>query len=273
MTANYVLVYDDYCALCCWYSGLFVRFGLLRAENRIPFSKADIDILTLIDIEKGKDEIPFIDRETGATLYGIDSLLEILGQKTSLVKSVGNFGPLKWFLQRLYKLVSYNRKVIVARKCGSGKFDCSPAFNVFYRVAFMVIGLVFNSLMLIPLHNDLFSEVPSYHLSLIHLEAAHLSFVTINCLIAAYLGTGRSIEYLGQVNMLALIATILLIPVIVINALAGMNESIIVICLFFLTIFITREYFRRMNYVNITSRAVVAINLICLVSFLIYVFH
>src|SRR5262249_4665171 len=131
MNDDRVLLYDDYCPLCVWYSGLFVKFGLLDPGRRIPFSKADIVILTSIDIEKGKDQIPFFDKETGTTLYGIDTLLEILGQKAPLVKSIGNFRPVKWFLQRLYKLISYNRKVIVAKKCGSGKFDCSPAFNVF----------------------------------------------------------------------------------------------------------------------------------------------
>ena len=58
METSRVLLYDDYCPLCSWYSGLFVKFGLLDAENRIPFSKADIEILTSIDVEKGRDEIP-----------------------------------------------------------------------------------------------------------------------------------------------------------------------------------------------------------------------
>jgi len=273
MLKNKVLLYDDYCPLCSWYSGLFVRFGFLAPANRIPFSKADIDILTSIDVEKGKDEIPFIDRESGATVYGIDTLLEILSQRAAFVKSIGNVRPVKWFLQRLYKLISYNRKVIVARKCGTGKFDCSPAFNIFYRGAFMVISLLFNSMMLAPLHKALLSKVALYHLSFFQLETAHLSFVIINCLIAAFLGARQSIEYLGQVNMLALIATLLLMPLMFINMLVRMNESIIVISLVFLTIFITKEYFRRMKYANINSRSIVAINLMCLVSFLMYVFH
>src|SRR5258706_13458694 len=78
-----ILLYDDYCPLCTWYSGIFVKSGLLKPENRIPFSKADIEILTTIDMEKGKDEIPLFDTKTQTTLYGIDALLEILGQKNS----------------------------------------------------------------------------------------------------------------------------------------------------------------------------------------------
>ena len=44
MNTGKVLLYDDYCPLCSWYSGLFVKFGLLNAGNRIPFSKADIEM-------------------------------------------------------------------------------------------------------------------------------------------------------------------------------------------------------------------------------------
>src|SRR4051794_7231311 len=81
------------------------------------------------------------------------------------IKSIGNFVPVKRFLTRLYKLISYNRKVIVARKCGTGRFDCSPVFNVFYRVLFMMICLLFNSVMLWPLHISLFSYCSIYHLT------------------------------------------------------------------------------------------------------------
>jgi hypothetical protein len=273
MDSGKVLLYDDYCPLCSWYSALFVKFGLLKAENRIPFSKADIEILALIDVEKGRDEIPFIDREKGATLYGVDTLLEILGQKVFFVKSIGNFRPVKWFLQRLYKLISYNRKVIVAKKCGSGRFDCSPAFNVFYRMVFMIVSLLFNSIMLWPLHVSLFSDLSIYHLTFIQLQVAHLTLVSINCMIAAFLRKRESIEYLGQVNILALIAILLLTPIMIVNGLLGMSQFIIVIWLFFLIVFIIKEYFRRMKYSNIISRAITAANLVSLAAFLIYVFH
>ena len=273
MNSNKVLLYDDYCPLCSWYSNLFVKFGMLSAENRIPFSRADIEILTLIDVEKGKDEIPYFDRQTGITLYGIDTLLELLGQKAPFIRSIGNFTPVKWFLQRLYKLISYNRKVIVARKCGTGMFDCSPAFNVFYRIAFMMTCLFFNSTMLWPLHVCLLSHLSIYHLSFIQLQAAHLSFVTINCAIAIFWVKRQSVEYLGQINMLALIAILLLIPVVIIHILAGVSQLIIIIYMLFSTAFIIKEYLRRMRYANIALKNVIVANLICLVAFLVYVFH
>ncbi len=273
MDMDRILLYDDYCPLCSWYSALFVKFGLLSAENRVPFSKADIEILISIDIERGKDEIPFFDRRTKSTLYGIDTLLEILGQKVPLVKSIGNFRPVRWFLQRFYKFISYNRHVIGARKCGTGRFDCSPAFNIFYRVLFMSVCLLFNSIMLWPLHIFLFAHLTIYHLTFTQLQVAHLSFVAINCIIAIFLRKWQSIEYLGQVNMLALIAILFLIPMIIGSSLIGIDQYITEIYLFFLTGLIIKEYFRRMKYANVLLRGVIAANLICLAAFLAYVFH
>jgi len=268
-----ILLYDDYCPLCSWYSSLFVKYRLLNPENRIPFSKADLQILTTIDVEKGKDEIPLFDTKTQTTLYGIDALLEILGQKYVPIKSIGNLKPVKWFLQKLYKLISYNRKVIVAKKCGTGHFDCSPGFNRFYRILFMVIFFLFNSVMLFPLHNNLFSQLSFYHLSFDQLQKAHLIFVATNCLVAVSLKQRRAIDYLGQVNMLALITILLLIPLMITRSLNADIEWLIIFYFIFLTVLIIKEYFRRMKYANILSKhkGIIVINLFCLSIFLFYV--
>ncbi len=107
------LVYDDLCPLCTWYSGCFVKTGLLAAEGRVAFSKVQESLLCKIDFERGKNEIPLFDVKTKEVWYGIDALLEILDQKIPWIKTIGRVPPVKWFLQRIYKLISYNRKVIV----------------------------------------------------------------------------------------------------------------------------------------------------------------
>jgi predicted DCC family thiol-disulfide oxidoreductase YuxK len=274
-TNDKILLYDDYCPLCRWYSGLFVRFGLLKFGNRVAFSKADLSVLTAIDIEKGKDEIPLFDPGTHQTLYGIDALLEILGQKIPFIKSIGNVKPVKWFLKKLYKLISYNRKVIVARKCGPGTFDCSPVFSAFYRIVFLVIFLLFNSVMLFPLHTHVLSHLSFYHLNSRQLQAGHLVFVGINCLMATFLGRRTAIEYLGQVNMLALISILLSTILMFFTFVFLIPEWIILICLVLITAFIIKEYYRRMKYAGILTghKKVVLINILCLGIFLGYVFH
>ena len=274
-TNNKILLYDDYCPLCTWYSGLFVKFGLLNSGNRVAFSKADLAVLTAIDIEKGKDEIPLFDPATHQTMYGIDALLEILGQKIPFIKLIGNIKPIKWLLKKIYKLISYNRKVIVARKCGPGSFDCSPAFNTFYRIIFLLLFLLFNSLMLLPLHNHVFTQLSFYHLSTAQLQAGHFVLVGINCLLASFLGRKAAVEYLGQVNMLALISILLLTTLMFFTSFFSIPEWIIISGLALITGFIIKEYYRRMKYAGILARhkSIVLINIICLGIFLGYVFH
>jgi predicted DCC family thiol-disulfide oxidoreductase YuxK len=78
---NKILIYDDNCPLCTWYSGLFVKYGYLNADGRKPFSTLDSELLAKIDFDKSRNEIPLLDTTTNKVLYGIDALLEILDQK------------------------------------------------------------------------------------------------------------------------------------------------------------------------------------------------
>src|SRR5687768_1351216 len=148
MKTNKILIYDDNCPLCTWYTGIFVKCGLLPAEGRKAFSVIDPALFDKIDFAKSRNEIPLIDTPTGKVFYGIDSLLEILDQKIPLIKRICNFKPLKWLLHKLYRFISYNRKVVVARKCSNGAIDCTPDFNYFYRILFMTVFLIFNTIML-----------------------------------------------------------------------------------------------------------------------------
>lgn len=269
-----ILVYDDNCPLCTWYSGLFVKYGFLKADGRQPFSTLDDSLLSKIDFGKSRNEIPLLDTETNKVVYGIDALLEILDTKIPFIKATGNFAPLKWVLKKMYKLISFNRKVIVAKKCGRGSIDCSPDVNYLYRFIFMTIFLVFNTLMLLPLHEHLFSRLSYYHLSVWELQAAHFAFVAINCTLAFTFSKERGYEYLGQVNMLALSA-ILLLSVLMIIAYFMFSELILTMGLIIISAFIFKEYTRRMEYAGVlpNNKWIVSLNLLSLNCFVLFLFH
>ncbi len=271
---NKILIYDDNCPLCNWYSHKFVRFGFLPEKGRIAFSTLHPSLLEKIDFEKSRNEIPLLDTVTGNVLYGIDALLEILDSKIPFIKKIANIPPVKWFLKKLYRLISYNRKVIVASKCGPGSIDCTPDMNYFYRFIFMTVFLLFNTFMLFPLHSHLLSGLSYYNLSLLELQAAHFAFVLINCTLAFTLTKEKGFEYLGQVNMLALTAILLLIPLQMLN-LYYVNEWINTFYLMFTAAFIFKEYFRRMDFAGVLlkNKRLVCINLLSLSGFLFFLFH
>jgi hypothetical protein len=72
---NKILVYDDNCPLCSWYSAQFVHFGLLPVDGREAFSTLDPSLLHLIDFDRGRNEILLVDIPSGKVVYGIDALL------------------------------------------------------------------------------------------------------------------------------------------------------------------------------------------------------
>ena len=269
-----VLIYDDFCPLCTWYTKLFVRLRLLPPHGRIAFSSAPPALLSLIQLDKGRNEIPLVHFPSNRVYYGIDAMLMVLGQKLPMINIIGQFPPIKWLLKKLYKLVSFNRKVIVAKKCGKGQFDCSPEFNARYRILFLSIFLVFNSAMLFPIHFGLLNKLPFYQLSFLELETAHLLFVLCNCALSFFLPFKKQLEYLGQVNMLALCTILLCLPILIATSLVALNEILIAFWLLLLLAFVIKEYFRRMRYAGILKnhQIIARANFICLGAFLYYLF-
>ncbi len=146
---NKAMIYDDHCPLCRCYTGAFVKTGLLRKENRIAFSELDTAAVT-IDWDRARHEIPLVDMDTRQVAYGIDALVTVLQQKFPFIGYFIKIKPVDWFFRKLYKLVSYNRRIIVAgSENGSCGFDCRPDFNLTYRVLLVSVLLVMSSCFLL----------------------------------------------------------------------------------------------------------------------------
>ncbi len=273
MMKNKILIYDDNCPFCTWYSNLFVKYGFLDREGRKDFSSLSPSLLERIDMGKSRNEIPLLDKSTGKVQYGIDALLELLGQKYPLIKRTGKLAPVNWFLRKLYKLVSFNRKLIVARKCREGAIDCSPDVNYFYRLAFMTICLVFNTLALFPLHHSVLTKLSYYHLSITELQLAHFGLVFINCLLSLSFTKEKATGYLGQVNILALMTVILLLPLLALIGLPG-SDHITIVYLVLVSLLIFKEYLRRMDYAGVllAHKWVASTNLASLAGFILILF-
>jgi predicted DCC family thiol-disulfide oxidoreductase YuxK len=269
-----ILVYDDNCPLCKWYSGLFVKYGFLHADGRKAFSVLDENLLAKIDFDKSRNEIPLLDTETGKVIYGIDALLEILNQKIPLIKSAGNLMPVKWFFKKLYKLVSYNRKVIVAKRCSAGSIDCAPDINYRYRFVFLLACLLLNTILLYPIHFTVFTKLSYYRISFYELQAAHFLLVLVNCLLSLRFTKQKAFEYLGQVNMLALSVILLLTPL-MFFLVFQIGEWFFSIALIIIALYIFKEYLRRMEYAGIlpSNKWTFSLNLACLIGFILFLFH
>jgi predicted DCC family thiol-disulfide oxidoreductase YuxK len=193
-----IIIYDDSCPMCAAYTKGFVSAGMIKKENRRDFTTIDPAILSRIDTRRCNNEIPVIDIQTNQVWYGIDAMLEILQTRVSFTKKLAQFKFIRWILNRLYKLISYNRRVIVAAKKTTGNFDCTPDFNYEYRLVFMLFFLVFNTVMLFPIHSHILNHSP-ISISAGQLQYAHFALVILNLLLAFSLKLKPAFEYLGQV--------------------------------------------------------------------------
>ena len=138
----------------------------------------------------------------------------------------------------------------------------------------MAVCLVLNTLMLYPFQYNLFSKLSYYHLDHYELQAAHFAFIIINCTLAFSFAKAKGYEYLGQVNMLALLVILLLTPLLIIQFIFD-SELLTTIWLILTAAYIFKEYLRRMEYAGVLSnnKWIVSMNLLSLTGFILFLFH
>lgn len=269
------LIYDDACPLCRAYTKAFVKYNLLQPDQRSSFSNLQPEVLNCIDINRARHEIPYVNMSTGITLYGIDALLAILEKKIPQLANICRKPMIYKSLLQLYHFISYNRRVITATKQEAGSFDCSPDFNYFYRILFLCLGFVFNTAMLNIVQHNFMQESLYRNVSLAELQTAHLALVGCNLFCAAILSKKNALEYLGQINMLALITILLLLPWCMVYPFMPTDMTIWSnIWMGLVFIFIIFEYNRRMRYAGVfnQNKLVVLLNCIAVVLFIVYLF-
>jgi predicted DCC family thiol-disulfide oxidoreductase YuxK len=136
---NAVIIYDDACPLCKTYTNAFVQTGLLKENNRLAFSNCPQNQFAFVDWQKAKNEIPLIELQNQKVLYGIDAMIAVIFQHQKWVQTILRWQPIYWTLQKLYKFISFNRKIIVTKKNRQTSVqDCTPDFHFGYRLIFIV---------------------------------------------------------------------------------------------------------------------------------------
>jgi hypothetical protein len=146
---NTRLLYDEDCPLCAAYTAGFVAAGMLDANGKISFSQIDRTAHPFVDFNRASNEIALIDTKKQTVVYGIDSLLTIIGGSFPFIKTIGNFRPVKFALKKAYSFISYNRKVIMPNPLSAQhKVQCLPLFNYRYRVAYLLLAISITALIL-----------------------------------------------------------------------------------------------------------------------------
>lgn len=242
--ANQTLLYDEDCPLCQAYTGAFVKTGMLDEKGRKPYAELNENELTFVDKEKAVNEIALIDRENKTVTYGVDSLLKVIGYSFPTIRKIGNIKPVKFLLEKLYSLVSYNRKVIVPGKTNNSELQCTPSFNYRYRFIYMLFATMVTAVTLF-YYSDLLPIVPKGNFSReVILVVGQLAFQAI--LLIKH-DNKTILNYLGNVITVSLIGSLLLLPVLLVNSFVPLPEVIILVWFGATVLIMFTEHYRRVK--------------------------
>lgn len=211
---KHTLIYDNECPMCTIYSKGFTKCGMLDADGREAFTEISVRNKNLVDFNRAKNEIALVDHENNKVIYGLDSLLLIIGNSFPLLERVARIQPLYWFFKKLYSFVSYNRKQIIPSEKNKTEQSCVPDFNLKYRLAYIAFVALFSAYILSLYSGKLGVGLnPNYFREL----AVCLGQILWQTLFLKRYLKDKIWDYFGNMMTVSLIGTLLLIPALLTN--------------------------------------------------------
>ncbi|HEX2533144.1 MAG TPA: hypothetical protein VHK69_05385 [Chitinophagaceae bacterium] len=112
---------------------------MLESSGRSSYQQMDAAAGVLIDQPRSVKEIVLLNHKTKEVYYGVDSLVRIIGHSFPLLHCLYRVTILRWLALKSYRLVSFNRKVVMPEAAEEGRFQ--PGFHAGYRLAYMLVAL------------------------------------------------------------------------------------------------------------------------------------
>jgi len=212
MLKNRKLLIDKDCPMCKVYGICFSKIGLVDKNTVAPYQTISNAYASQIDMERAKNEIALLNTETATTQYGIDAMIEIVAHGSAFFKKFLYSTFVYAFLLRLYRFISYNRKVIIPTLREENVRDCTPDLNVKYRWAYIVFVAIFTGLVLNQFVFHLNMRLGWEHS---WVRELFICFGQIGWQLAAisYFRKHKTLEYLGNMSTVSMIGGLLLLPI------------------------------------------------------------
>ncbi len=246
---DHTLLYDEDCPMCNIYTSGFIKANMLDKNGRKPFITLTTEEQTYIDSERAKNEIALVDTKNKKVLYGIDSLLKVIGNSFPWIEQVGNWKPINYFLKKLYKFISYNRKVIAPSKVNSeNKLACVPDFNIKYRIFYIALATLFTANILFQ-YAEFITLLPKSNFGRELLLA--VGQIGFQYLFIRKASKQNQLNYIGNLVTVSVMGSLLLTPLLLISQFITMHEYV-VIGWFGLTVnLMILEHYRRIKLLKL----------------------
>lgn len=251
MIKNHKLLIDGDCPMCNIYGKCFVQFKWIDEQSLSPYQLISAEYAHKIDMEKARNEIAFFDETNGKTNYGIQAFIKILAANNGFFNWILRFSPIQFLLTKLYKLISYNRKVIYPVAQQTHKKSCTPDFNLTYRWLYIIGVAFFTGLVL-----NQFIHYINQYFGFTHLwwrEYIICFGQVVWQLSASYLIIkNRTIEYLGNMSTVSLIGALLLIPLLGVLQIFNFSAWIMLFYFSLVVGVMLLEHIRRCRLLNLS---------------------
>lgn len=248
---NQTLLYDEDCPLCQAYTTGFIKTGMLDKNGKKPFSNLTDEEHNFINFKRASNEIALVDNKNKTVLYGIDSLLKVIGNSFPWIEKVGNISPVKYLLKKLYSFISYNRKVIIPnKKTNDSILQCVPSFNYKYRIIYIIFALLVTALTLYN-YSNLIPNLPVGNFS----RELVIAFGQIVFQSLFLLKTGKKalLNYTGNLMTVSLAGSLLITPILILNQFLSIPE-IIILAWFAITVLLMYiEHYRRIKILELPT--------------------
>lgn len=221
---NQTLLYDEDCPLCRVYTSGFITAGMLDKNGKKSYCQLTNDEHHFINVKRAANEIALIDNKNKTVIYGIDSLLKIIGYSFPWMEKIGNIKPIKFALKKFYSFISYNRKVIIPSKIKKEiKLQCVPDFSYKYRLIFIGFTALITTLALSNFSN-LIRYLPKSTVSRELILA--VGQIVFQAAFLMKLDPKTILNYIGNLMTVSLMGSLLLIPILVANSIFNIPELI-----------------------------------------------
>jgi len=217
MLKNNKLLIDKDCPMCCIYGKCFTKIGLIAEETVAPYQTIDEKYAVQINMERAKTEIALFDASSATTTYGIDAMIKIVANGNTSITRILHSRFIYAFLLRLYRFISYNRKVIYPTALAEEGRICIPESSPKYRWAYILFVAIFTGIIL---NQYAFHINTAFGLEHNWIREYYICFGQIVWQLVAifFIKKNKALEYLGNMSTVSMIGGILLLPVLWLNS-------------------------------------------------------
>ncbi len=248
---NQTLLYDQDCPLCNVYTTGFIKSGMLDENGRKSYCELSEVTYDFVDFNRATNEIALVDAQNKTVVYGIDSLLKVIGFSFPWISKIGYLKPVNFFLRKLYSFISYNRKVIIPSNIKREEtLECVPDYNYKYRV-FYILFAAFTTILVLYHYSYSLNILPKSTIA----RESLLTFgqIIFQSIFLLTLDKKVILNYIGNLMTVSLVGSLLLIPILLLNTIINIPEKLLLIWFGFTVFVMFSEHSRRIKILELPT--------------------